>query len=76
MTRGLGASDAHAICLGYSSNVVRSGNGTGDRGLLLVIGQTLPSEVCAATLRALENDRRLDVSALQSGIKNIHEGGC
>lgn len=31
-------SDVHAICLGYSSDVVRSGNGTGNGGLLLVVG--------------------------------------
>ena len=72
----LDASDVHAICLGYSSDVVRSGNGAGNGGLLFVIGQALPREVCAATLRYLKDDGRLDVSALRSGVNNIHEWDC
>ena len=43
--------------LGDSSDVVRSGDGTSDRGLLFVVGQTLPREIRAATLRDLKNDR-------------------
>ena len=41
--------------------MVGSGDGTGDRGLLLVVGNTLAREVCATTLGALENDGCLNV---------------
>ena len=50
--------------------MVRSSNGTDNGGLLLVVGQAFPREVCAAALRDLKDDRRLDVSALRSGVKN------
>ena len=50
---------------------MRSGNRTSNRCLLLVVGQSLPREVCTATLRDLEDDGRLDVSVLRSEVKNI-----
>lgn len=49
--------DIHAIGLGNSSDVVRSGDGTSNRGLLFIIGQTLSCEIGTATLRDLKNDR-------------------
>ena len=48
---------------------MRSGDGTSNGGLLFVVGQTLPREVCAAALRDLKNDRRLDIAALKSDIR-------
>lgn len=49
--------------------MVRSGNSTSNGGLLFVVGQTLPREVCAATLRDLKNDRRLDITAFRSDMR-------
>ena len=43
-----------------------SGDGTGDRGLLLIVGKTLASEVGGATLGHLEDNRSLDIP-----VKNI-----
>ena len=45
---------------------MRSGDSTSDGGLLFVVGQTLPREVRATTLRDLKNDRRLDITASRS----------
>ena len=48
---------------------MRSGNRTSNGCLLLVVGQSLPREVCTTTLRDLKDDGRLDVSALWSEVK-------
>lgn len=42
--------DTHAVCLGNSSDVMRRGDSTDNGGLLLIIGQALSCEICAATL--------------------------
>jgi hypothetical protein len=41
-------------------------DGTGDRGLLLVIGKTFTSEVGTSALRDLQNKRGLDISTRNS----------
>ena len=52
----------HAIGLGDQAGVVGSRDGTKDRSLLLVVGQTLAGEEGAATLGDLDDDGRLDVT--------------
>jgi len=52
----------HAISLGHQAGVVGSGDGTKNRSLLLVVGQTLAGEEGATTLGDLDDDRRLDVT--------------
>jgi hypothetical protein len=42
--------------------MVGCGDGTSDRGLLLVIGKTFACEVSRSTLRNLNDDWGLDVS--------------
>lgn len=61
--------DGNAVAGSNRANVVRSGGGTSDRSLLLVVGKTLTSEVGSATLRQLQDDRRLRVtSGFKSGV--------
>ena len=52
----------HAVSLGDSADVVRGGDGTSGRCLLLVVGKTLAGEVSRATLGHLEDDGGLDVA--------------
>ena len=61
--------DIHAIGLGHCSDVIRSSDGTSNGRLLLVIGQTLPCEIGAAALRDLKNDRRFDIAASRSDVR-------
>lgn len=51
----------HAVSLGDGTDVVGGGNGTGDGGLLLVVGKTLASEVGSSALGDLEDDGSLDI---------------
>ena len=52
----------HAVGFCDRSDVVGSGDSPGDRGLLFVVGEALTGKVGTASLRDLEDDRRLDVS--------------
>ena len=61
--------DVHSIGLGNGSDVVRSGDSASDGGLLFVVGQALPREVRAATLRDLKNYRRLDIADSRSDMR-------
>jgi hypothetical protein len=54
--------DLHAIDGSDASDKVSGSDGTGDRSLLLVVGNTFTGKVCSTTLRDLEDDGRLDVS--------------
>lgn len=51
----------HAVSLGDGTDMVGGGNGTGDGGLLLVVGKTLASEVGSSALGDLEDDGSLDI---------------
>lgn len=64
--------DLHAVGLGDSAHMVRTSDGTGDRGLLLVVSETLTSEVCASALGALDDDGGLDIP-IESHVRR--EGG-
>lgn len=55
----------HAVSLGDNAYMVRCSNGTCDRGLLLVVGETLASEVCATALRNLDDDGGFYVPLIQ-----------
>lgn len=54
--------DLHAIDGSDASDKVSGSDGTGDRSLLLVVGNTFTGKVCSTTLRDLEDDGRVDVS--------------
>lgn len=52
----------HAVSLGDGADMVSGGNRTSDRGLLLVVGKTLTSEVGRSALGDLEDDGSLDIA--------------
>lgn len=52
----------HAIRFSDGADVVRTCDSTGDRSLLLVVGKTLTSKICAPTLRALDDDWGVNVA--------------
>ena len=57
------ASDGvHAVCLGDETDVVGGGDGAGDGGLLLVVGEALACKVGGAALGDLDDDGALDVA--------------
>ena len=55
--------DVHAVLLGHEADVVGGGDGPGDGGLLLVVGEALAGEVGGAALGDLDDDGALDVAA-------------
>lgn len=61
--------DLHAVGFGYTANMVRRGNSTSDRSLLLVICEALAGEVCRASLRDLDNDGSLDITRYMQMIR-------
>jgi hypothetical protein len=55
--------------------MVCGGDGTSDRGLLLIIGKTFTSKVGTSALRDLQDKRGLDISCgFKAGIRG--GGGC
>lgn len=58
----VGGRNSHAVGGGDGADVVRGGNGTGDRALLLVVLEALATEEGGTSLRDLEDDGRLDVA--------------
>ena len=61
-TGRMGKGNVHAVFLGHGADVVGSGDGTGNRGLLLVIGKTLAGKEGRAALRDLNDDRSFDIA--------------
>lgn len=57
------------------ADVVSSGNGTVDAGVLAFIGDTFSSKVCSATLGGLEDDRTLLVAGSFKGSYDSRGGG-
>ena len=55
---------SHTILLGHGPNVVCGGDGTGDRGLLLVVRQSFTCKIGTSSLRNLEDDGRFYISDL------------
>lgn len=53
--------DGDLVEVGDVANVLCDGDGTGNGGLLLVVGDTLSSDELGTTLRALDDDGRLCV---------------
>ena len=62
-TGRMGKGNVHAVFLGHGADVVGSGNSTGNRGLLLVIGKTLAGKEGRAALGDLDDDRSFDVTS-------------
>ena len=63
----MGKGNVHAVFLGHGADVVGSGDGTGNRGLLLVIGKTLAGKEGRAALRDLNDDRSFDIATASVG---------
>lgn len=48
---------SHAVSLGNSPDVVGCGNGTSNRGLLLIIREAFACKIGTSSLRNLKDDR-------------------
>jgi hypothetical protein len=64
--------DGDAVGGSNRTDVVASGNGTSDRGLLVLVGHTLTGEVSGTAVGELENDGRLGVTG---SLERGYDGG-
>lgn len=67
--------DRNAVDGGDTADVVGTGDGTSDRGLLLVVGSTLTGEVGSTTVGDLEDDGALLVTSSLEGGDGGRRGG-
>jgi hypothetical protein len=68
VTSGADGCHLHAVRLGHSADMMGCGNCARNRSLLLIVGKTFASEVCATSLRNLNNNGGFNVP-----MNNVHQ---